>query len=149
MARFSPDGQRVFVGARKDGLLACWDVRQATEPLFEVRRTVQTNQRIQFDVSSCGRWLVSGDTDGVVRAWDLRDGSAETIPEYQVNNNHYNYKTTFTKFKPISSFHSTTIVAMAFLCIRLVRSLRQPADNITSNQHKMDGPQKTQSKRIR
>lgn len=84
MARFSPDGQRLFVGARKDGVLACWDVRQTAKPVIELRRTVRTNQRIQFDVSSCGRWLVSGDTEGIVRAWDLSQGDAETIPEYQV-----------------------------------------------------------------
>lgn len=85
LARFAPDGQRLFVGSRKDDVLACWDVRQSAEPLFEVRRSVKTNQRIQFDVSSCGRWLVSGDTDGVVRAWDMREGSPDTMPEYQVN----------------------------------------------------------------
>lgn len=69
--RFTPDGRRLWVGARKDGVLACWDVRMAAEPVLVCRRTVQTNQRVQFDVSVGGRWLVSGDTGGVVRVWDL------------------------------------------------------------------------------
>ena len=34
-----------------------------------------TNQKIGFDVEPCGRHMVSGGTDGVLRAYDLRDGA--------------------------------------------------------------------------
>ena len=36
-----------------------------------LRRTVDTNQRIYFDISSDGKYVISGSTDGSVRAWDL------------------------------------------------------------------------------
>jgi len=31
MVKFSPDGNLVFSGARKDSVIQCWDIRSATE----------------------------------------------------------------------------------------------------------------------
>lgn len=87
MIRFAPPtGVRLWSGARKDGRLVCWDARDTRKPLMVLRRTVATNQRIQFDVSRPqGRWLCSGDTDGVVRVWDLME--QDGIAEYKVHTN--------------------------------------------------------------
>lgn len=60
-------------GARKDRKLLMWDLRAPSKPLMDFTRTVNTNQRIYFDISSDGQWLISGDTDGLVRAWNLKE----------------------------------------------------------------------------
>lgn len=41
-----------------------------------LHREVSTNQRIYFDVSPCGRFVVSGATDAKVRVWDLNTAPA-------------------------------------------------------------------------
>ncbi|KAM7366093.1 hypothetical protein PAMP_015561 [Pampus punctatissimus] len=60
---FSPDGNYLYTGGRK--------------------RNVATNQRIYFDLDPSGRYLLSGDTEGVVSAWDTQtappDGSEEQL----------------------------------------------------------------------
>ena len=38
------------------------------------RVTAATNQRIQFDIEPCGRYLGSGGEDGNVRIYDLQTG---------------------------------------------------------------------------
>ncbi|XP_077117752.1 telomerase Cajal body protein 1 [Ranitomeya variabilis] len=68
---FSADGRCVFSGGRKDPEILCWDVRHPGKVLTTLRRNVTTNQRMYFDVESCGRYLVSGDTQGVVSVWDM------------------------------------------------------------------------------
>lgn len=86
MIQFAPaNGERLWSGARKDSRIVCWDVRNTTKPISIVHRTVSTNQRIQFDISRPqGRWLASGDTDGLVRVWDLLE--QDGVTEYKVNN---------------------------------------------------------------
>lgn len=78
---FSPDGNRLFTGARRDGQLVCWDLRQTAVPLYKLQRTISTNQRIHFDICRQGRWLASGDTGGLLHVWDL-DSDNQT--EFQV-----------------------------------------------------------------
>ena len=74
-AVWSPDGGYVYTGARRDAEIACWDVRNATGPVYRcARATASTNQRIGFDVEPCGRHLVSGGEDGCLRAYDLTTG---------------------------------------------------------------------------
>lgn len=57
-------------GARKDNRLLLWDIRHFRRPLNILSRVVDTNQRIYFDISPCGKYLVSGGTDGVIKVWD-------------------------------------------------------------------------------
>nr|CAG4638475.1 EOG090X06W9 [Cyclestheria hislopi] len=68
--KFSPDGLLLYTGGRKDPEIICWDLRNPSSVLFTVKRTVETNQRIYFDLDPSGRYLLSGDTGGLIRIWD-------------------------------------------------------------------------------
>ncbi|XP_059062787.1 telomerase Cajal body protein 1 homolog [Achroia grisella] len=70
-AKFTSDGLRLVSGARKDHRLLVWDIRYYRRPLNILSRVVNTNQRVYFDISPCGRYLVSGGTDGILKVWDL------------------------------------------------------------------------------
>ncbi len=75
-ARFSPDGNYLYTGARRDDHIACWDIRATAGVVYRLRRAGEgTNQRIGFDIEPSGRHLASGGSDGVVRVFDLTDGS--------------------------------------------------------------------------
>lgn len=51
-------------------------------PIHDLQRQVDTNQKIFFDKSTYN-WLLSGDTRGIVHAWDLSDVSSCSPKEYQ------------------------------------------------------------------
>ncbi|KAM4537292.1 telomerase Cajal body protein 1 [Odontesthes bonariensis] len=72
---FSPDGNYLYTGGRKDSEILCWDLREPGKVVFSLKRNVATNQRIYFDLDQSGRYLLSGDTEGVVTVWD-----AQTAP---------------------------------------------------------------------
>lgn len=80
---FSPNGYHLYTGGRKDSEILCWDLRDPGQVLFSMQRNVNTNQRIYFDLDQSGRYLLSGDTDGVVSVWDtltaLPDGNEEIL----------------------------------------------------------------------
>ncbi|KAL9924404.1 telomerase Cajal body protein 1 homolog [Glossina fuscipes fuscipes] len=65
----------LFSGARKDNNILQWDMRNYTQPVSIFERNVNTNQRIYFDLKR--EWLVSGDTTGSLKIWNLED-SAKT-----------------------------------------------------------------------
>ncbi|KAK2862748.1 hypothetical protein Q5P01_002281 [Channa striata] len=67
---FSPDGNYLYTGGRKDPEILCWDLREPGKVVFSFKRHVATNQRIYFDLDLSGRYLLSGDTEGVVLVWD-------------------------------------------------------------------------------
>lgn len=67
---FSPNGYHLYTGGRKDSEILCWDLREPGRVLFSMQRSVDTNQRIYFDLDRSGQHLLSGDTDGVVSVWD-------------------------------------------------------------------------------
>ncbi|CAH2090477.1 unnamed protein product [Euphydryas editha] len=69
--KFTPDGLKLVSGARKDHRLLVWDIRYYRRPLNILSRVVDTNQRIYFDISPCGKYLVTGGTDGVIKVWDI------------------------------------------------------------------------------
>nr|CAD7437466.1 unnamed protein product [Timema bartmani] len=58
--QFSPDGTKLYSGGRKDTEILCWDMRYPGTFLYTMHRTVQTNQRVYFDLTSDGRYLLSG-----------------------------------------------------------------------------------------
>ncbi|KAK9524568.1 hypothetical protein VZT92_016951 [Zoarces viviparus] len=80
---FSPDGNYLYTGGRKDPEILCWDLREPGEVVFSFKRNVATNQRIYFDLDQSGRYLLSGDTERVVSVWDTQtappDGTEELL----------------------------------------------------------------------
>lgn len=80
---FSPDGNYLYTGGRKDPEILCWDLREPGKVVFSLKRNVATNQRIYFDLDQSGRYLLSGDTEGVVSVWDTHtappDGNEELL----------------------------------------------------------------------
>ncbi|KAK2900143.1 telomerase Cajal body protein 1 [Channa argus] len=80
---FSPDGNYLYTGGRKDPEILCWDLREPGKVVFSFKRNVATNQRIYFDLDQSGRYLLSGDTEGVVLVWDTQttppDGDEELL----------------------------------------------------------------------
>lgn len=73
--RFIAQRNLLVSGARKDSDLLIWDMRNTTAPVHKLSRTVQTNQRIYFDVSEDETLLVSGDTTGIIHVWNIQDFS--------------------------------------------------------------------------
>ncbi|KAM8972619.1 telomerase Cajal body protein 1 [Pelodytes ibericus] len=74
---FSPDGNCVFSGGRKDPEILCWDIRHPGKVLVTLTRDVSTNQRMYFDMEVSGRYLVSGETSGLVSVWDMLSPSED------------------------------------------------------------------------
>ncbi|XP_054254885.1 telomerase Cajal body protein 1, partial [Indicator indicator] len=68
--RFSPDGNLLYAGGRKDTHIRCWDLRRPERPLLAAERKVTTNQRLTFDLDPSGRFLLAGDTEGFLSLWD-------------------------------------------------------------------------------
>lgn len=97
--KFTPDGLKLVTGARKDHRLLVWDIRYYRRPLNILSRAVDTNQRVYFDISPCGKYLMTGGTDGILKVWDVNKvnwtssidtGSVETDnASFKVRNRYY------------------------------------------------------------
>jgi WD40 repeat protein len=62
-ARFSPDGNYLYTGARRDDRVLCWDVRATSGVVYALHRGSEgTNQRLGFDIEPGGRHLIAGGT---------------------------------------------------------------------------------------
>lgn len=48
-------------------------------PVFCVNRESNTNQKISIDLSTCGKWLVSGGTDGKVQVWNVAENGPPSV----------------------------------------------------------------------
>jgi len=87
--KFSSNGDYLISGSRKDSNLLMWDMRNRSLPLYRFTRRVDTNQKVQFDISYNSNWLISGDTRGIVHAWSLFDLDENEFPkenQYQLHN---------------------------------------------------------------
>jgi hypothetical protein len=62
--RWSPCGNCLYVGGRKHDDIVCWDVRHTRSEVGRVHRELNTNQRMDFDISPCGRYLFTGNQAG-------------------------------------------------------------------------------------
>uniref|UniRef100_A0A1I8NMM6 WD repeat-containing protein 79 n=1 Tax=Stomoxys calcitrans TaxID=35570 RepID=A0A1I8NMM6_STOCA len=71
---YNTDSWYLFSGARRDDRILKWDMRNYQQPVTTFKRNVSTNQRIYFDLSPMHKWLISGDTKGLLRIWDT-DGN--------------------------------------------------------------------------
>ena len=61
--RFSPDGNYLYTGARRDDRVLCWDVRASAGVVYALHRGSEcTNQRLGFDIEPGGRHLLAGGT---------------------------------------------------------------------------------------
>ena len=85
--KFSPDGNRIYCGSRKEGVLDCWDMRYLTEPVLSVSRSVETNQRIYFDFFTDENkqqeiLLCSGSTDGMMHFWSVNEGAISSCDDH-------------------------------------------------------------------
>ena len=80
---FTRDGTKLLTGARKDGEIICWDLRQPGRVLYTMTRVVTTNQTVAFSLSPCSQFLVSANTDGSVRLWDLTGQADQHTGELQ------------------------------------------------------------------
>ncbi|KAL8563474.1 hypothetical protein ACOMHN_011953 [Nucella lapillus] len=76
---FSPDGNYLFAGGRKDPEIHVFDMRNPERILYVLYRHVATNQRIYFDIDKSSRYLLSGHHNGHVTVWDLQ-GSTQDNP---------------------------------------------------------------------
>ncbi|KAL3256816.1 hypothetical protein MRX96_017106 [Rhipicephalus microplus] len=59
-------------GCSQDAEILCWDLRNLGKVLYCMKRTVTTHQRMYFELSRCGNFLVSGNSNGIVTVWDLQ-----------------------------------------------------------------------------
>jgi telomerase Cajal body protein 1 len=67
-------GRYLFSGARKDGTIYCWDIRNTVETMFECSRPVRTHQRMLFNTDFSGQYLIAGDCDGYAHLFDTASG---------------------------------------------------------------------------
>ncbi|KAH7820293.1 putative telomerase Cajal body protein 1 [Monocercomonoides exilis] len=73
--QFSPLGNTLVSGARRNELLCCWDIRNTGKRLFTMKRECHTNQRVGFDFTRDGKYVVSGGQNGKVSFFDaVNDG---------------------------------------------------------------------------
>ncbi|KAG6797908.1 telomerase Cajal body protein 1 [Apis mellifera caucasica] len=69
---FSPCGTKLFSVVRRNNEFLCWDLRNPGTVLYSLEgRQSDTNQRIQFDIKSNGKEIVSGSTNGDLIVWEL------------------------------------------------------------------------------
>ena len=62
--KWSPCGCMLWAGGRAHSDLICWDLRNTRNELGRVKRSLSTNQKMQFDIDPWGKYLCSGTQDG-------------------------------------------------------------------------------------
>ncbi|ORY06980.1 WD40 repeat-like protein [Basidiobolus meristosporus CBS 931.73] len=75
--QFSPDGRYLYSVSRKEDEIYCWDIRDTGEVLFTLKRYGDTNQRISFDVDLSGRFLLTGDQNGMLSTYSVNPSSSQ------------------------------------------------------------------------
>ncbi len=62
--KWSPCGNKLWIGGRKHSRLSCWDVRMLKSEIGCVERELETNQRLSFDIDPWGQYLFTGSQHG-------------------------------------------------------------------------------------
>ncbi|ORX60912.1 WD40 repeat-like protein [Piromyces finnis] len=110
--QFSPDGNYLYSVSRQTDGIICWDIRNTGKQLCEYVRPGKTNQRISFDISKDGKYLISGDKDGYINVYELMHviKSPEALEELN------NQKIEFKSIKPTYRYevNKDTITSVAF-----------------------------------
>ncbi|CAE6477150.1 unnamed protein product [Rhizoctonia solani] len=85
--RFNPtQAHIVYAAFRRTPLIARWDLRNPSEPdILYHRGLASTNQRMGFDLSPDGRWVIAGDERGQVSVFDAvgEEGRVGTVGAHQ------------------------------------------------------------------
>ncbi|KAH7333735.1 WD40-repeat-containing domain protein [Rhizoctonia solani] len=85
--RFNPiQAHIVYAAFRRTPTIARWDLRNPSEPeVMYDRGLVSTNQRLGFDVSPDGRWIIAGDERGQISVFDAlgEEGRVGTVGAHQ------------------------------------------------------------------
>jgi len=68
--RWSPCGTYLWIGGRRHPDLVCWDIRATGRELGRVTRSLNTNQRVSFDLDPWGKYLVTGSQDREILVYD-------------------------------------------------------------------------------
>ncbi|KAJ3126179.1 Telomerase Cajal body protein 1 [Nowakowskiella sp. JEL0407] len=74
--KFSKDGNYLYFCTRKSGRIRMWDLRKSGEILADIGRSVDTCQRLGFDLierTESESLLVAGDCDGLLNFFDMRE----------------------------------------------------------------------------
>lgn len=77
--KFAQESRYILIGARKNHCLLKWDLRNLSVTAVLYQRYVDTNQRIQFDTSPDDKYIISGDTRGILHLWDFNDETDSSI----------------------------------------------------------------------
>lgn len=62
--KWSPNGCNLWIGGRGSDSIVCWDVRNTREEIGRVNRSLNSNQRLSFDLDPWGKYLITGSQDG-------------------------------------------------------------------------------------
>ena len=74
---------RTYTGARVDPFVHVWDSRMPQHPVASLDRPVRTNQRVHFDVTSCGKFIVSGSSTGRVDVWSTDAIDKRSVDDFK------------------------------------------------------------------
>jgi WD40 repeat protein len=69
--KWSPCGNYLYSGGRKDNFIRCWDIRNTQDVIMKMPRMCETNQRLHFDIDPYGNYLTSGNQQGDILIYDL------------------------------------------------------------------------------
>eukprot|EP00055_Hartaetosiga_balthica_P016762 m.107416 g.107416 ORF g.107416 m.107416 type:complete len:439 (+) comp9174_c1_seq2:3469-4785(+) len=86
-------GSYLYIGMRMASDIVCYDVRNFARQVLRLKRPVDTNQRVQFDVTANGQYLLSGLQNGDMcwnDLWNTSENNGAKVsisddPAYVVN----------------------------------------------------------------
>ncbi|EFA85972.1 hypothetical protein PPL_01205 [Heterostelium album PN500] len=110
--KFSPDGTHLYAGYRRSEYIIGWDLRQTVAvETHQLLRTVDSNQRYQFDIGFGGRYLITGTQDGHLMTYDLHSSPTSSTSSTLVHNQQLSQQQCINS----ASFHpSLSIIATSF-----------------------------------
>ena len=80
--RFDPtNAHYLYSGARQDNLVYMWDLRNLSNFTKYFERESQTNQRMKFDITKDGKYIILGHTNGKISVHDIN--SEQIVYEFK------------------------------------------------------------------